>query len=877
MDIVASSPVDGHPAPARGGSEPDACCVHCGQAVPRGRKRFCCSGCEAVYGLLQDQGLLRYYDLRGEPCAPAQPSPARAHEWLSAFDVSRGRLSVDVQGIHCSACVWLLEEVYRKQPGASQIRVNPGIGRLDLWFEPDAFDLVAWARRVESFGYLLGPQRKTGSPSRSLALRLGVTAALAANTMMFSFAFHFGLSPQDGAVYEAFGAISFALATLAVLVGGTFFLRSAWTALKIGTLHLDLPIALGIALSWGGSVWAWFAHGGGAAYFDTVGAFTALMLLGKYLPQRLLERNRARVLQDDGVDRLPQKRLAPDGSIEAVPAGALRAGDTLVLAPGDLTAVDVRLQRGSAVVSLDWITGEAAPQELGPGETIPAGAFNLGSSALRGEALQGFAGSRVRTLLASAQPAQAERTAQERFLDAFSRWYVVGVLGLGSVSFLGWWLIAGQLEQAMLATVAVLVVTCPCAIGLAAPLAYDIAQGRLRRRGLFLRTPTGLDKLAQVREIAVDKTGTLTEGALGLANPEALSSLGSEDLAALRAMVEASNHPHSRTLALALGAPDRGGAASGEPPVTHEWPGQGLEMASADGRRRWRLGSHSFVLGEAAPATSSSSSSTETLFALIRPGEGANPTRIASNHQSSRKQPSPVTPSPGASSASLGVEGPLDSGRPLASSERPALGVNGTESASRLTARTSPRLLGTFRFEEQARPEASEDLAALERAGYRVQVLSGDSAQRAMTVGALLGLPAERCHGGLTPEDKARWIRSRPARSVLMLGDGINDSLAFEAAACSGTPAIHRPFVPAKVDFYYLSPGLGPIRELLAVARRLRRVVRVNLTLALLYNAVVVALAMAGQVTPLFAAVAMPASSILFVLATSTAMSREGG
>ncbi|HEY3444764.1 MAG TPA: heavy metal translocating P-type ATPase metal-binding domain-containing protein [Myxococcales bacterium] len=794
-------------------------CVHCGQPVPRGLSRFCCSGCEAVHGLLTSEGLLRYYDLRGGAGTPVQPGAARSHEWLAGIDIATGRLSVDVQGIHCSACVWLLDELFKREAGAGQIRVNPGIGRLDLWFDPARFDPAAYARRVESFGYLLGPRRKERSASRSLVIRLGICAALALNAMVLSFAFYFGLSPADGTVYRTFGWLAFGLATLAVLVGGTYFFRSAWHALRLRALHLDLPIALGIALSYAGSAWAFWAHGGGAAYFDTVATFITLMLVGKYLPERLLERNRSRVLQDDGADQLPQKKVGADGSLTTVAAGAVRQGDELAFAPGDLAVVDVQLTRGSASCSLDWITGEADPKSFETGQTVPAGAFNVGSRSFRGVALTDFAGSRIRSLLSAPADLQApaERTPRERFFAAFSRVYVVAVLAIAAATFLGWWLLGGAFEKGMLSAVAVLVVTCPCAIGLAAPLAYELGLSRLRRRGIFLRTPGGLDKLAHVRELALDKTGTLTDGDLALANPEALDALAPSDLEALRQIVDGSNHPHSRALAVALARVSRSAAAADL--ACDEHAGQGVEATGTG--HLWRLGARSFAIAGA---------TTTDNCRPLAPGAEAGHSRYA------------TTDAPTASQT--------------------LFAKNGVE-------------LAAFRFDEKPRPGAREDLADLERRGYSVQVLSGDSPARAVAVGASLGLRSEQCQGGLSPEAKAEWIRARPPRSVLMLGDGINDSLAFREAWCSGTPAVNRPFVPSRVDFYYLSPGLSPIGEALTVARRVTRTVGGIVGVALTYNAAIVALAAAGLVTPLFAAVAMPLSSVSFVLAASYSVGRS--
>jgi Cu2+-exporting ATPase len=795
--LAASSAATIDATGSRALPQAEGVCLHCGLPVASRGARFCCRGCETVYGLLNDQGLTRYYELGGHVGSPVAPDRARSHDWLEALPAAGGRLTLDVQGIHCAACVWLIGELFEREGGGQQIRVNPGVGRLELWVDPARFALKDFVRRVESFGYLLGPARKRdGSQSRGLALRLGITAALALNAMLFSFAFYFGLSVEDGAVYRAFGAIDFALATLAVAIGGSYFFRAALAGLRERVLHLDLPIALGIALSYGGSTWAYFERGGGAAYFDTVCTFIALMLLGKLLPQRLLEANQRRMLQDDGVEQLPQKRVGEGGELERVGAGAVRRGDLLAFAPGDLVAVDVALEDERALCSLDWITGEAAPQAFSRSQAVPAGAFNAGPSAFRGRAATDFADSPIRALLSS-PGAVAERTPQARFIDAFSRWYVAAVLVLASATFAGWGLLTRDWKRALFSTIALLVVTCPCAIGLATPLAYELALSRLRRAGLFLRSAAGLEKLAQVRAVALDKTGTLTDGELALSSPEALAALDEPALAVLKAMVEASNHPFSRCLSDALRAPR---ARSGLSVV--ERAGEGLEAKGAEGEG-FRLGSRDFcgARGE------SDAQGPEAFF-------------VRSGHP-------PVT-------------------------------------------------LAHFRFEESARPDAREEIAALRREGYRVVVLSGDRPERAVAMGASLGVEASSCLGGLSPSAKARWIEEYGRRDLLMLGDGINDALAFQAAWCSGTPAVHRPFVPARADFYYLTAGLAPIRIALGLARRLVRVSRANLGFALVYNAVMVAAAAAGRVTPLLAAVVMPLSSVLVVAFAAFAMGRAG-
>ncbi|MGH7296697.1 MAG: heavy metal translocating P-type ATPase, partial [Polyangiaceae bacterium] len=283
-------------------------CLHCGSPAGSGPPGFCCSGCEAVHGLLRSESLDHFYDLRrgqGVP-VPATDPGRRDTKWLEGLEegvrASQGvtRVALDAQGMHCVGCVWLLEELFARAPGHVAITVNPSLGRLDLAVSPE-FDLRAFVTGVERFGYLLGPQLKRApAASRDLLWRLGVCAAVSMNSMIFAIPIYAGL--DRGPVFRLFAALNLALGAVAVAAGGSVFFRSAVRALRRGMLHLDLPIALGIALAFAGSVHSYLARHSDAAYFDTLDVFITLMLLGRFLQERAIERNRAWLLASDGTD-----------------------------------------------------------------------------------------------------------------------------------------------------------------------------------------------------------------------------------------------------------------------------------------------------------------------------------------------------------------------------------------------------------------------------------------------------------------------------------------------------------------------------------------------------------------------------------------------
>ena len=309
-------------------------CRHCGLPTAPGAA-YCCPGCEAVFELFSREGLGRYYELRGAEGLPAVEPRVRDHKWLDVLAPSP-RVTLDVQGIQCAACVWLFEQLFRRHDGGVSIVVNPALGKMDLVFG-EGFSLRAFIEDVERFGYAVGPSLKTDrAPSGDLLTRIGVCIAIAMNAMIFAIAIYAGL--HDGPIFRLFQALNFALATLSVLIGGAVFFRSAFQALRHRILHLDVPIALGIALAYSGSVYAYFAHGG-STYFDTLSVFIALMLVGRFLQERVVEKNRRMLLANDGVDGLLTRRVETDGTVKVVRAGEIARGDELLVAPGDLVVV----------------------------------------------------------------------------------------------------------------------------------------------------------------------------------------------------------------------------------------------------------------------------------------------------------------------------------------------------------------------------------------------------------------------------------------------------------------------------------------------------------------------------------------------------------
>ncbi|MBL8684566.1 MAG: heavy metal translocating P-type ATPase metal-binding domain-containing protein [Myxococcales bacterium] len=817
---MASAPLALGPAiratPAAPVALSDASCAHCGGVIDDpALAPYCCEGCGAVAALLRNEGLERYYDLRGgSAIAPARSAEApRDLAWIEPLEErirsapGTLRVELDLQGIQCTACVWLLDELFRRAPGALRCEVNSGLGHVSMLVTKE-FSLREYVTTAGRLGYRFGLPSKQSDremPRRSgLVARLGVCAALAMNAMIFAIPLYLGL--DSGPTYHAFRWISFGLATLSVIVGGSVFVRSAAVALRQRILHLDVPIALGIIAAWSGSALHHLKGMDGAAYFDTVAVFIALMLFGRWMQERAIERNRRMLLADDGVEKLPARRVRDD-RVEVVRCAEIKSGDRMLVAPGEPVLVDGVLRDLEASVSLDWIQGESAPRPVLQRELVPAGAFNAGSRAITVEASTDFAASPLRALLGSAPRDDQARATP--WWQTLARYYVLAVLTLATAGLVGWWYFAG-LSRALEVVTAVLVVTCPCAFGLAAPLGYEIAQSGLRRVGLFVRTAGFLDRATKVRRVVFDKTGTVTTGALEVKDPSPLVALESEDRQTLFNLVARSSHPRATAVRKALErlATGDASAATGAQEFNSlhfdsaldvvEHIGKGLEVTARGAT--YRLGSAPWTLGDGAEGE--------------RFGEGALVfTR--------------TNPSGGA------IE-----------------------------------TLAIVETDEVLRPDARREVAALEAEGYEVWLLSGDAPLRVARTACTLGIPEERAIGGCTPSDKRAWVEAHDRGDTLVVGDGVNDAPAVSLAFCAGTPAIDRPFLPARTDFYFTTAGLHPVRAALKTARILARTNARNLAAALAYNVLVVALALAGGMSPLLCAVIMPASTLVFLLAT---------
>ena len=745
---------------------------------------FCCAGCEFVYGLILDHGLERFYDLRDTAVLPVKSLvfQKRDYRWLAdlaaAAQGTPARLTLELQGVSCIACVWLIERLYLRHAGAVSAGVNSALGQVTLRWLPGRCDLTDFARELQGFGYLLGPPgERKAQPQRAFAIRLGVCGAFALNAMLFSVPRYLGMQSTFPCA-SLFDRLALAFATLSFCVGGSYFFRRAWSGARRGVLHIDLPISAGLAAAYAGSILAWSRSAMNFAYFDFVSTFTFLMLAGRWLQQKAIERNRSRLLgmQAD----ILNVTLAEGG--RRLSAREIVPGVRYCIEPAQVAPVRSKLCSEAATLGLDWINGEPETRTTRCGQLVAAGSVNCTQTAITLEAIERWEDSLLNALL-NEKP--RERTAGAPGGN-FIKWYVIAVLSLAVLGFCAWALAGRPLLMAWQVLISTLVVSCPCASGVALPLADELAASRLRRRGVFVREQGLWARLARVRKVLFDKTGTLTLETMELRDPGALAALSAPEKSILLALVQDNLHPSSCCLRELLMAARVRPAAMG---TVREETGSGIEASSVSSVPPvlWRLGQPQW----AAPHTADTAGAEGCVFS--RDG-------VAIAH---------------------------------------------------------------FHFREQARPGARAEVDWLQNRGYAVSILSGDSADKVRAMAAQLGLPPGQCVGGMSPRAKQDFVRSLDADDTLMIGDGANDSLAFNESWCTGTPAIDRGLLQSKSDFYFVGRGLAGIRELLLVAAQRRATACCVIGFAIAYNVAAITVSMAGRMNPVLAAVLMPGSSVV--------------
>lgn len=695
-----------------------------------------------------------------------------------------GRVSylLSAPAIHCGNCITSIEDQVAKIEGVTDVRANLTMKRVAVTLDDGNRSLLPVVQALEGLGYatqsLTAEEAGGSDPEIKLLVRsLAVSGFAAANIMLLSVPVWNG---AEGATKELFHFISALIAIPCVAYGGMPFFRSAIAALRRRRVNMDVPISLGVTLATGMSMYESFI-GGGHAYFDAATSLLFFLLIGRVLDHLMRARARAAA---SNLARLSAKGgfvVSEAGELTYVALDAINPGMRLRVSAGERFPVDGTIVEGVSDVDRALVTGESEPQRVVEGAGVEAGTLNLtGPVDMRATrpARESFLAEVMQMMTA----AEKGRSSYVRVADRMARIYSPVVHILAFTSFTGWMLwTGGDWHQSLTVAVAVLIITCPCALGLAVPVAHVVSAARLFANGILLKDGSALERLAAIDAAAFDKTGTLTTGEPAVAKsdipPGAIAAIA-------KALALRSVHPAARAVAYAIdGKP--------EPRVSelHEVPGHGVE-GLVDGKRV-RLGRRSWV-------------------AALMPDHAETD----------------------AEGVAFAIEG---------------------------------KGLWFSTLSERIRPGARDMISALRARNIPVSLLSGDGAAQVAAIARDIGIRDYQSE--LKPGDKLAFLTaaSEQGRKMLMVGDGLNDAPALAAAHVSMAPASASDIGRTAADFVLTHESLASVTFAHRVARATGQVVKQNFALAVVYNVLAVPLAMAGQLNPLLAALAMSSSSIIVV------------
>ncbi|HET9069186.1 MAG TPA: heavy metal translocating P-type ATPase, partial [Amaricoccus sp.] len=514
------------------------------------------------------------------PACAAAPTPRR--EGFPRTSAPLRRLELSLPSIHCAACIAGVERTLDAQPGVAAARVNLTLKRVSVTAEDAPGLEPRLIAALEARGFEARPldsaaleATRVDAEGRALLARIGVAGFASMNVMLLSVSVWSG---AEGSTRDLMHWLSAAIALPAVAFAAQPFFRGALRALRARRLDIDVPISTAILMALGVSLMETVASGP-RAYYEAAIMLTFFLLVGRYLAHRTRAGARSAAAEIAALEVHTALRIAPDGSRATVPLDAVRAGDVLAVAPGARVPVDGMVTAGRSEIDPSLLTGETMPEPVAPGAPVRAGMLNLsGPIEVRADALGDD--TLLREIGRLVEMAERSRGRYASLADRASRAYSPIVYALALLALLGWGFGSGDWRLALNIAAAVLIVTCPCGLGLAVPAVLTAASGRLFRMGVLLKDGEALEKLATVDVAVLDKTGTLTTGQPRLTNAADLEPAA---FAAAAALAAGSGHPLSRAIA-------RAAAEAGIRPAPvreiAEHPGLGSEGTHAGARIR---------------------------------------------------------------------------------------------------------------------------------------------------------------------------------------------------------------------------------------------------------------------------------------------------
>jgi len=797
----------------------DSSCYHCGLPVDDNNRiekniqnlpqQFCCHGCSSVCEMIYESGLDGFYQRTpdGQLLAPPPEPPQETQlydidEIQSEFVQSMGNardIHLMVEGIHCSACVWLIERRMQKVAGIIDVKVNLANRRVFIRWDNTQNKISRIIEHLGNIGYSATPFNPESAEglikkhNRALLLRMAFAAFAMMNLLWISIALYSGA--DKGEFKALFHWVGFLLATPTLLYSGWPFLKGAWTSLKNANLTMDVPIAIGACATYSYSLFITISQPVvGEVYYDTVVNFIFVILVGRFLEAK------SKRHAVDATQRLMdlQPRVAHvvrENETHIVPIRAIQQDEIILVKPGEKIPVDGVVISGNSSVDEALLSGESAPVKKQCDDKLSAGTLNI-ENTLTVKVTETLRNTSLGKIISLVEEAQASKAPIQCIADQIVPWFVATTLLLAAITF-AYWLSSG-VDHALLAATSVLIITCPCAFGLATPMSIAVASGLAARNGLLIKNGAVLEHLSRIQHFVFDKTGTLTEGKMRvktiITQDDKLQTL--DTIAHLESLSE-------HAIASAIVNEAKAQHINIDPQKVLNFnnkPGYGIsgefnQQNVLVGNIKW-LQKNNITLQD---------SYVSEAIALEKKAISCVHFSINNKHA------------------------------------------------------------GFIAIADQLREDARPLIQNLKQAGITLTLLSGDKQAVAEAIAEELG--GINVIAEVLPDEKDRVIQDiqKTGQQVAMIGDGVNDAPALIRADVGIAIGSGTDVSMESADIVLLSNELDKIRLAADLSRRTLRTIRQNIALSIAYNIIMVPLAMMAFVTPLFAAIAMPISSLAVI------------